>query len=136
MSLESILNHILGEADTQRDKIIQEAKQQQDRIIREAKLEAERLYREAINKEKVLAQTQKQKLIVNARLEEKKNLLKAKQELIDSVFKELKSTLARDKFKKQQVLTDKIKEVPEDIDFYLGKIRQDCETDIARILFS
>jgi len=136
MSLESIIKHILGEADSHRDKIIQEAKQQRDKIIREAKLEAERLYREAINKEKALAEAQKQRLIVNARLEEKKNLLKAKQELIDSVFKELKSTLAKDRFKKQRVLTDRVKEVPEDIDFYLKKVRQDNETEIARILFS
>lgn len=135
MSLESILGHILGEADTQEDKIMQEARRQRDTIIREAKIEAEKLYQEVLNKEKSLYETQRQRLIVNARLEQKKNLLRAKQELIDSVFKKLKSSLASNKFKKQQVFTDKVKEVPEDIDFYLEKIRQDYEGEVASILF-
>jgi len=136
MSLESILNHILSEADTQREKIIQEAKQQRDKIIQEAKLEAEKFYRESLNKEKALLETQKQRLIVNARLDAKKSLLETKQELIDDVFKKLKSALKGDKFKKQQVSLDKVKEVPEEIDFYLSKFRPDYETEIAKVLFT
>jgi vacuolar-type H+-ATPase subunit E/Vma4 len=135
MSLESIINHILGEASSQTEKIIQEAKQQREKIIQEAKLEAEKLHREILNKEKNLSEAERQKMVVNARLEQKKNLLKAKQELIDSVFQRLKPELKSDKFKKQQVLIDKVKEVPEDIDFYLAKVRQDYETEIAKVLF-
>lgn len=136
MSLESILNHILAEANTQRDKIIQEAKFAADKIIQEAKQEAEALYQEELNKEKTLSLAQRQRLVVNARLEEKKKLLEAKQELIDNAFEKLKLTLKSDRFKKQQVSADRIKEVPEDIDFYLKQLRQDYETEIAGILFN
>ncbi len=135
MALESILEHIINKAKKEEENIIQEAELQADKIIQEAKLEAEKLYREILNKEKALAEAEKQKLVVNARLEEKMNLLKAKQELINDVFNKLKSALAGNKFKKQQVLTDKVKEVPEDIDFYLTDIRQENEAEIAGMLF-
>lgn len=135
MSLESILDHIIDQADAQKDKIIQEASQQADAIVLSAQQEAEKLYREIIDKEKSLCQAQKQKLIVNARLESRKKILAMKQALISEAFKELKSEIKKDKFKKQQVLPDKVKDVPEDIDFYLQKIRRDNETEIAKILF-
>jgi len=135
MSLESILDHIIEQADAQKDKIIQEAKQQADIIMLSAQQEAEKLYREIINKEKSLYEAGKQKLIVNARLESRKKVLAMKQALISEAFKELKSEIKKDRFKKQQVLPDKVKDVPEDIDFYLQKIRRDNETEIAKILF-
>lgn len=135
MSLDSILDHIIDQAEAQKDKIIQEAKQQADIIMLSAQQEAEKLYREIINKEKSLCEAQKQKLIVNARLESRKKILAMKQALISEAFKELKSEIKKDKFKKQQVLPDKVKDVPEDIDFYLQKIRRDNETEIAKILF-
>lgn len=135
MSLDSILEHILDEANAQRDKIIQETREKSTGIIQGAKTEAQKLYQEILDKERVFCEKEKQRLIVNARLESKKNLLKAKQELIGSAFEKLKSTLAKDKFKKQQVFQDKVQQAVEDIDFYLNKIRPDYEIEIARILF-
>ena len=135
MSLESIINHILEEAGTKKQEIIQQAQKEAARIIQEARVEADNLYREIIAKAKVDAERQKHQLLVQGRLEQKKNLLKTKQELIDSLFQELKSTLREGKIKKQQVFQDKIKEVAEDIDFYLEKIRHDYESEIAGILF-
>lgn len=146
MSLESILDHIIEQANAQKDKIIQEANQEADAIVLSTQQEAEKLYREIIDKEKSLCQAEKQKLIVNARLESRKKVLATKQELISEVFEKLKSEIKKDKFsrsggiprwtgKKQQVLPDKVKDVPEDIDFYLQKIRRDNETEIAKILF-
>ena len=55
--------------------------------------------------------------------------------MIDSVFEKLKLTPESNKFKKQQVSADNVKEAPEDVDFYLKQLRQDYETEIARILF-
>lgn len=147
MSLESILSHILNEAASQQDKIIREAHLAADKIIQEAKLKADNFYKEMLEREKSASLAKKQGLIVNSRLEGKKNLLKAKQELIDEVFNKLKTHLKSDIFsrhggiplggvKKQQVLIDKVKEVPQDLDFYLRDLRQDYETEIARILFS
>jgi V/A-type H+-transporting ATPase subunit E len=135
MSLESILEHITSEAKAQRDKIIREAGLGADKIIQEAKLAAEKVYQELLDKEKNASLAKKQGLIVNARLEQRKNLLKAKQELIEEVFKKLNPIIKSDKFKKQQVLIDKVKEVAQDLDFYLEQLRQDYETEIARILF-
>jgi len=135
MSLDAVLEQIINEANSQKEKIIEAAKQQADSFIQAAKAEAEALYQELISKARVDYKNQRERLMVNARLEYKKKLLQTKQELIDSVFKKLKSTLKSERFKKQQVLVDKVKEIPEDIDFYLSKFRQDYETEIARILF-
>ncbi len=135
MSLESILNNIIDEADSQKEKIIRQAQQQADAIIQAAKQEAQRLYQELIDKEKNLSLAGKQKLIVDVRLESKKKLLSMKQELINAVFEKFKSGIKKDKLKKKQILQDKIHEVPEDIDFYLDKIRLDHESEIAKMLF-
>jgi V/A-type H+-transporting ATPase subunit E len=135
MSLESILNHIIAQGDSQKEKIIQESGRQAQGIIQNAKEEADKLYQEIIDREKSLYLAEKQKRIVNARLEARKNLLRIKQELIDLLFEELKSQLAKEKFKKRQVFLNKELEVPEDIDFYLAKIRVDYESEIARHLF-
>jgi V/A-type H+-transporting ATPase subunit E len=135
MSLDAILEQIINEANSQKEKVIEAAEQQAGSIIQATKAEAGALYQELISKAKFDYENQKQRLMVNARLEYKKKLLQTKQELIDSVFKKLKSTLKSERFKKQQVLVDKVKEIPEDIDFYLSKFRQDYETEIARILF-
>lgn len=135
MSLESIISHILEEAGTKKQEIIQQAQKETERIIQEARLAADNLYQDIIAKAKVDAERQKHQLLVQARLEQKKSLLKTKQELIDSLFQELKSTLREGKIKKQQVSEDKITEVPEDIDFYLEKSRHDYESEIAEILF-
>lgn len=136
MAINAILDHILGEANTRREKIIQETEEQAEKILQEARKEAEKISQEIITKEKNACESQRQKLIVNGRLQAKKNLLGVKQELIDNVFKNFKSHLKKDKFKKQQIALDKTVEVTEDTDFYLNKIRPDYEAEIARILFT
>ncbi|MDD5004984.1 MAG: V-type ATP synthase subunit E family protein [Candidatus Omnitrophica bacterium] len=135
MSLESILDHIFNAAEAQKQRIIQEAQKEKDGIIQEAKNEADSLYQEIIARAKTDCENQRQRLIVSARLKVRKNLLSAKQELIEAVFNKLKSSLHAGKLKKKQISADGIKEVPEDIDFYLGQLRQDFETQITDILF-
>jgi len=135
MSLESIIQHILKEAGTKKQGIIQQAQKEAERMIQEGRLEADNLYQDIIAQAKADAQRQKNQLLVQARLEQKKNLLKTKQESIDSLFRELKSRLREGKVKKQQVYSDKIKEMAEDIDFYLEKSRHDYESEIGEILF-
>jgi len=136
MSLESIVKHILEEAESSGQRAIQEAKKEAQAIIQEAKGEADILYQDIIAKAMAGAESEKQRLIVNARLEYKKNLLQAKHEIIDGVMHALKADLKKDKFKKQQIRADKTQEVAEDMDFYLAKARQDYESEIANILFS
>lgn len=136
MSLESILNNIINEADSRKEKILREAGQQANLIIQTAKQEAQTLYQGLIDREKNLSLAGKQKLIVNARLESKKKLLSVKQELIKAVFEKLRAKIKKDRLKKKQVLPDKIQDVAEDVDFYLNKIRFEYESEIAKILFS
>lgn len=135
MSLESILEHILNESKIQREKILEDARLEAGKVILQARQEAEALYKDIFEKEKAGYERHRHRLLVNARLEHKKGLLLAKQELIDAVFKKLKSTLRQESFKKEQVLADKVKEVPEDIDFYLSRFRHDHEAEVAKILF-
>jgi len=136
MSLESILKHILQEADIEQNKITQESAIKAEEIIRQAQEEANILCRDITEKAKVDYESQKQRQIVHARLEKKKKLLEAKQELMNSVFKKIKSELETGNLKKQQVFPNEVKEAPEDIDFYLNRFRQDYEAKIAEILFS
>lgn len=135
MSLDSILERILGDAEVEKERIMREGKIEKDRIIQEAKKEAENLYQEILARQKAIYESQKQRLIVNERLQAKKNLLETKQELIDSVFSKLKTHIGKDKLKKQLVSADKVQVVSEDIDFYLNKLRPDFEAEIERILF-
>lgn len=135
MSLDPILAHIINEADVQKDSLIHEASKQAQELIQAAKEEADKLYQEIIEREKSFALSEKQRLLVNARLEAKKNLLKVKQELIDAVCERLKSGLSKEKLKKKRIFLDNEEETPEDIDFYLDKIRLDYESEIARNLF-
>ena len=135
MSLDSILKHILDEAGVRRQEILRQARKESEALIQEARVEADSLYQGILNQAMQDCEKTKERLLVDARLGAKKDLLLAKQELIGEVFAMLKAALRTDRLKKQQVLEDKIKEAPEDIDFYLAKLRQDYETEIAEMLF-
>ena len=135
MSLDSILKHILDEANNQRQEIIRQARFEAEAIIQEARLRAKVVSEEVMHQAREDCQRCRQRLLVSARLEAKKGLLSVKQELITEVFGRLKSGLKGDRFKKQQVLQEKIKEVPEDLNFYLAQLRQDYEALVAEILF-
>ncbi len=135
MTLEPILSRINGEISIEKEKIIQEARQKAQRIIADAKSLAAALYEQVFEKEKDASGRIKQKMIVEARLKARNKLLRTKQELIDIVFSELKSSIKKEKLKKKQVTPDSVRDVPEDIDFFLGKIRLEYETEIAKTLF-
>ncbi|MBM3252226.1 MAG: hypothetical protein FJZ11_05580 [Candidatus Omnitrophica bacterium] len=135
MSLEAILSQIMNDANGQRNIILKQANQQKEEILRQARQDADKIYQEILDREKSAFEAEKQKFIINVRLEARKQLLCAKQELIDLAFERLKSELKKDTFKKKQILQDGIKEVPEDINFYLSKIRPEYESRLAEILF-
>lgn len=135
MSLDSILNHIINNANIEAEKIIKQAHLSKENILKEAKEEADKIYNQRLKKEKAACERIKQGLLVNARLENKKNILATKQELLSQVFEKLKPAFASTKLSKQLIGRDKTSEVAEDIDFYIDKIRTDYETEVARILF-
>lgn len=135
MALESIIEHITGEANAQKENLIRDANLQAEVIIKDAQTEAAQIYKDTFEKGRASLEAEQQKLIVNARLEARKKLLFAKQGLIDKVFEGLKNEIDKEKLKKKQILHDKVKEVSEDFDFYLNQLRRACETELARILF-
>jgi vacuolar-type H+-ATPase subunit E/Vma4 len=135
MSLESIVEQILNEANSEREKIIQQAQIEAQGLIQEAKIEADRIYQDLLAKERQKQENQKQKQIVSSRLTQRKKLLETKQGIINSVFEKIKALLKPDKLKKQIVLANKVQESPLDTNVYLGKLRRDYETEIAKILF-
>jgi vacuolar-type H+-ATPase subunit E/Vma4 len=134
MALESILDHILAEARAEKEKIIAQAKQEYQVMIRQAQQEAESLYQGGLAQENTRLESERNKMLVRARLEGRKGILQVKQEAIDYVFAKLKTHITTGKLKKQQVFQDRISESSEDIDFYLNRIRSDCESEIAKIL--
>ena len=135
MSLESIINHIMAEAQSQAEAIIQKTELEKADILKQASAEAEALYQEGIKKETQRLDSQKQKVLVNARLESKKELLAAKRDLMGEAFAQLKEQIKEGKFKKRQISPDKQNEVSEDADFYLKQLRSDYESQVAKILF-
>jgi V/A-type H+-transporting ATPase subunit E len=135
MSLESIIGEILDKADKEKGEIIRKAEEGKDKMLREAEEEAKGLYEISMKEQKVLYENQKQKRIVSARLEAKRNQLKTKQELINQVLDKVKGYLDKGALKKEQVKKDGVEQVAEKADFYLDKVRFDCETGIAKILF-
>ncbi|MFA5090219.1 MAG: V-type ATP synthase subunit E family protein [Candidatus Omnitrophota bacterium] len=135
MSLESILAHILNEADARKEGILKEARLKAQEIIQQAGIEAEGYYRDSLKKENSLLERQRKRLVVNARLKQKKKILEAKQGIIGSIFDKAKPQLARNKIKKEIVSLDKVQEASEGVDFYLAGLRLQYENEIAGILF-
>jgi vacuolar-type H+-ATPase subunit E/Vma4 len=135
MSLDSILSHITKENDIERDKIIKAAQSQAREVVREAHKEAEAIYAQGLAKEKAACESQRQRLLAAVQLESKKKILQAKQELIGEVIAKLKPHLKKEKFKRKEIRFDAVKETAEALSFYLNKLRQDYESEIARMLF-
>ncbi|MCM8795381.1 MAG: V-type ATP synthase subunit E family protein [Candidatus Omnitrophica bacterium] len=136
MSLESILAHILSEAQATADKIIQQANLEAEKIRQKTQEEIDAFYQQNIEREKALCAQEKLKSIVLTRLEAKKNLLRAKQKLIDVVFSQAKAQLLKDQIKKEQITKESRRQMDADIDFYLKQLRQDYVGAISKILFN
>ncbi|MBM3254724.1 MAG: hypothetical protein FJZ08_00255 [Candidatus Omnitrophica bacterium] len=136
MSLESIIQHILDEAEGKAQEIISAAQEEATRLIHESREEASQLYLKLLEEEGLILRAQKEKLLVAARLESKKNLLTARHELIDAVFARLEPLLKKERFKKEQVGRHKVEAVSEDSRFYQDSMKLQYEGEVARILFS
>jgi V/A-type H+-transporting ATPase subunit E len=135
MSLELILQHIGSDARAQQENIIQSAKNDAAQVLERSRADAQKAYEEIMNRQKNLAESQKQKGIVTARLEARKDLLAVKQEFINAVFEKLKSQLVKEQVHKTSIFLDREVTTPEDVEFYIAKIRSEHESEIARILF-
>jgi vacuolar-type H+-ATPase subunit E/Vma4 len=136
MALDSIITHIEAQAAGQAESIMQEAREQEVRLLNDGKAAAKKLYRDLLAIETTRLERQKQQQLVNCRLENRKKILETKEEILDLLFEKVRTHLQKGKIKKQLVSAREQREVPEDIDFYLEKLRRDFETEIAAMLFS
>ncbi len=136
MAIDSILGHIIEEAEAEKARIIDSANARAREILEKAELEAGHLFQEAMEHENASLARELKKRLVDARLDSRKEVLRAKQDLIGEVFRQLRSELPQDKIKKAQVRFDKTEEASADIDFYIEGLRREHETEVSHILFS
>ena len=135
MAFDDILDHIVNESLDEKYRIIKEARAEAAGILTKGEEEARGTYSSIIETEKVRAEAEKRRLMVGARLESKKKVLKAKQDLVELVFKKTASALTKDILKKEQVTQSGISESPADLNSYIEKIKFDYEIEVAKILF-
>jgi len=136
MALDSIIAHIQAQAASQAESIMQQAREQEAQLLNDGKTAAEKLYHDLLALEKNRRERQKQRQLVNCHLENRKKILQTKEEILDSLFEKVRTHLQKGKIKKQVVSANEQREIPEDIGFYLDKLRRDFETQIAVMLFS
>ncbi len=84
---ERIVQRILAEARTRAEAIVSEAKEKAARMISEAEKTAGSQQKRALERTHTQIEEQKQRILGAAQLEIRKNLLKAKQDIIEDVFK-------------------------------------------------
>ena len=136
MAIESIIEHILKQARQQRERIIAEAMEKKADFARRSAEEAAVLFSDAIKDAERAAEAERNRIMISGRLEAKKRLLEAKREILSAVFAEMEPVLMGKGLMKEQVLSDGFRRVPEERGFYLEKLRQDFESEIAGVLFS
>jgi len=135
MALESILNHIAGNANSEAENIVKKARQEAEILISEAREKAEIRVVEFVRGRTEEYEKLKQKMIVNARLEARKDILQAKQDLISRVFEQLKPLLENLKLTQNRITFDTVQPVPAPSVLYEHNLRADFEQEIADILF-
>lgn len=136
MGIDSILERILNEGKRQQDAIISEAVAQAEKIGVEGQQTAREASRKILGEEVARIAMNRQRRLTAVRLENRKDVLRVKQEIMARLFTELKPALKKKRLKKRQVSIAQVKDVGEDVDFFLARLRQDVETEIAAILFS
>ncbi|MDD5668555.1 MAG: V-type ATP synthase subunit E [Candidatus Omnitrophica bacterium] len=135
MALESILNHIIGNANSEAENIVKKARQETDILIAEAREKTEIRVVEFVRERTEEYEKLKQKMIVNARLEARKKILQEKQDLISRVFEQLKPELTNLNLMQDRVMFDSVQPVPAPAGLYADNLRADFEQEIADILF-
>ncbi len=88
MSIESILERILSDAQSEADEIIKKAEEEAKRIIEKEKSEAEEYFKKRLSEIDHHYKREKERAILNKRLEVRKNILGAKRGWMNKAFEE------------------------------------------------
>ncbi|HHX88120.1 MAG TPA: hypothetical protein GX693_08110 [Firmicutes bacterium] len=84
---DRIVQRIITEGRSRAEAIVSEAKQKAAQMISEAEKTAASQRKRALERTRIQMEEQKQRILGAAQLEARKDLLKAKQDIIDDVFK-------------------------------------------------
>ncbi|MFQ6037921.1 MAG: V-type ATP synthase subunit E family protein [Candidatus Aminicenantales bacterium] len=136
MSLESILEKILEDAQAEAQRILEDARVKADAIQAEAEREAREQAQELLDEAKRQAELEASRLITQARLEGRIRLLSEKKaaiaEVLERSFRE--ENLSSKTLKQKLVLKDGEREVPFDQERLKQDIGPLLEREIAEVL--
>lgn len=135
MSLESILQHIIEEANNQREIILKEARRQAEIILKEARQQAEQESRDFWQGFNLDIERQNKKIITAANIEKKKSISEAKYSAVDEVFNTLKERLNKNTLPKKNIIwKDKSLEERLSPEEFIQRIRSSYEFEIVKML--
>ena len=86
MSVEKIIDKIIGEAEKEAKKIMNEASNAADKIVEEAKQKAKSAKTALLEKGEKAAQEERRKMLLAAELDFRKEILNGKQSVISQIF--------------------------------------------------
>lgn len=136
MSLEKILKKIIGDAQSEADKIILEGEMKAGEIKEKAREEATNLAEALIKEEERKGRLEASRLITQAHLERRISILSCKRELIDEVLEKAfqKGGLRKEGLKRMIILKDGEKEEPYDEKRLKEELRLKLENEIIEVL--
>lgn len=91
--IEKIKERILEDASKKKQDILKEAEKEADKVLEDYRKKAEDVRKQILDKAKKEAEDKKRRILSIAQLEQRKVLLKAKQDIIDKVFKDAEKCL-------------------------------------------
>jgi vacuolar-type H+-ATPase subunit E/Vma4 len=136
MSLEKILDKIIGDASTEADKILVESRKKAEKIKGEAEKKASELADALVEEAKNQGQLEASRLVTQARLETKISILSRKKELIQEVMeKAFQKKILEKKDMKRTIITKKgEREEPLDEARLKEGLRSRLENEIIEVL--
>lgn len=135
-NLNNLTSKIISDAKLKAKETSDNAHKEESRILNESRAEAQAKKDSILQKAKQEAVTRRERILSNASLEVRNNKLKAKQEIIDKVFKEAVKRVSNlsageyENFVKNYILSLNISGDEEIIESENGKIPQDLLKNI------
>ncbi|MBN1272673.1 MAG: hypothetical protein JXB26_10440 [Candidatus Aminicenantes bacterium] len=136
MSLESIINRILSDADGEAERIVEESRKKADEVLSMARAEADKAAELIFAEIERQARLEASRVLTKARLENRLALLSRKKEIVKEILKKAFSEQSQrwGGMKKEIIFKEEVKEETLDEKRLLDEIRPRVEGEIAKIL--